>query len=328
VTYPSEPSNYPAYPAQSPVQLRGRRPIQVGGILMAVGLVLIIVGAILANTNAYSKVNGFQRVPVSAGSGTVTFDKAGGYVAYYESSSVTSSTNQKVPEIPVQLTNQATGQQLVLTTPYGNRSDGKIKFLHYDHGGHRGVAMWQFHIDQPGTYHVVLGQNPAAASDATVAFGKSIAQGVVLAGAIVIVGVLLLIGGLITLIVGLVKRRRHKQELRTAVYGGGQPPAWPQQNWPQQQTWPQQGGSQQTWPQQGGSQQQTWPQQGGSQQTWPQQSAPEQSSPPQNPPQQSWPPQNPPEQNWPPQNPPQQSWPPENSPDQGWPQQNWPPSDR
>jgi hypothetical protein len=262
---------------------------------MAAGLVLIVVGAVLANTNAYSKVNDFQRVAVSAGTGTVTFDKSGGYVAYYESSSVTGSTNQKVPEIPVQLTNQATGQQLVLSTPYGNRSDGKIKFLHYDHAGHRGVAMWQFHIDQPGTYRVELGRNPAAASDATVAFGKSIAQGVVVAGTVVIIGVLLLVGGLITLIVGLVKRRRSKQELRTGGYGG-QPPAWPQQNW-QQQGWPQQQGWQHQAPEQ----------------SWPQQSSPQQSSP---------------QQNWPPQRAPEQSWPPQNPPDQGWPQQNWPQSDR
>jgi hypothetical protein len=257
---------------------------------MAVGLVLIIVGAVLANANAYNKVNDFQRVAVSAGSGTVKFDKAGGYVAYYEASSVTSSTSQKVPEIPVQLTNQATGQQLVLSTPYGNRSDGKIKFLHYDHDGHRGVAMWQFHIDQPGTYRVELGRNPAAASDATVAFGKSIAQDVVVAGTVVIIGVLLLVGGLITLIVGLVKRRRHKQELRTGGYGG-QPPAWQQQNW-QQQGWQQPG--------------------------WPQQQAPEQS----------WPQQSSPQQSWPQQRAPEQSWPQQNPPDQGWPQQNWPQSDR
>jgi len=280
---------------------------------MVVGLVLVIVGAVLANTNAYSKVNGFQRVTLSDGTGTITFTKAGGYVAYYESASVTNSTNQKVPEIPVQLTNQATGQQLVLTTPYGNRSDGKIKFLHYDHGGHRGVAMWQFHIDQPGTYRVQLGHNPAAASDATVAFGKSIAQGVVLAGSIVIIGVLLLIAGLITLIVGLVKRRRHKQELRTGGYGGQ--PGWPQQAWPQQ-GWPQQNPPEQSWPQQG------WPQQGPPQQGWPQPSPPQQGWPQPSPPQQGWPQPSPPQQD------PQQSWPQPSPPEQTWPHQNWPQSDR
>jgi uncharacterized membrane protein len=282
VTYQSESSSHRAYPAQYAVRPLGRRSIQVGTILMMVGLVLVIVAAVLPDTNASGKVNGFQRIAVSERSGTVTFDNAGGYLAYYESKAVSNSTSQKLPQIPVTLTNQATGQQLVLTIPYGNRSDGKINFLHYDRAGHKGLAMWQFQIDQPGTYGVVLGRNPAAARDATVAFGKSIAKGVAWRGwTVAIVGVLLLIGGLITLIVGLVNRRRHKQELRTGGYGG-QPPAWPQQNWPQQ-----------GWPQQG-SQQPGWPQQSSPEQGWPQQSSPEQGWPQQRPPEQGWP-----QQNWP-----------------------------
>jgi hypothetical protein len=269
---------------------------------MVAGLVLVIVGAVLANTNAYSKVNGFQRVAVSAGSGTVTFNKAGGYVAYYESASVTSGM-KALPEIGGALTNEATGATVPLNVKYGNRSDQKFKRLYYDYHGHKGLAMWQFHIDQPGTYRVALIPNPAAARDATVAFGKSIARGVVLASTVVTIGVLLLVGGLITLIVGLVKRRRHKQDLRTGGYGGQ--PAWPQQSW-QQQTWPQQNAPQQGWPQQNP------PEQG-----WPQ------PAPPQQEPQQSWP-----QPTWPQQNPPQQTWPQQNPPEQTWPQQNWPQSDR
>ncbi|HEY7048657.1 MAG TPA: hypothetical protein VH373_15665 [Jatrophihabitantaceae bacterium] len=261
------PGNYPGgYPASTPAgggRLRGRRPIQIGGILMIVGLVLVVIGGVIGNTSAYSKVDGFQRVAVKDGTGTITFKNAGGYVAYYESDEVTNSTSQKIPEIPVQLTDQATGQKMVLQTPYGNRSDGKIKYLHYDHNGHKGLAMWQFHIDQPGTYQVELTNNTAAAPDATVAFGKSIASGVVVGGVFVIIGVLLLLAGLIVLIVGLVKRRRHKRELREGYgyggpssfggYGGAQPAGWPQapqapqapqsppgQAWPSQpsQTWP------------------------------------------------------------------------------------------
>jgi hypothetical protein len=229
---------------------------------MMVGLVLVIISALLPNTNAYGTVDGFQRIPVSDGSGAVTFDHAGGYVAYYESNAVSNSTSQKLPQIPVTLINQDTPQRIALTTPYGNRSDGKINFLHYDHDGHKGLAMWQFHIDQPGTYGVVLGRNPAAASDATVAFGKSIAKGVAWRGwATAIVGVLLLGAGLITLTVGLVKRRRHRQELRTTGYGT-QPPAWPQQSW-QQQNWPQQNWPQDSWPEQ------SHPEQGWPQQNWP-----------------------------------------------------------
>jgi len=297
VTYPSDPSNapssgypggypsaYPSYPAANQSRLRGRRPIQVGGILMIAGLVLAIVGGVIGNTSAYGKVNGFQRVAVKDGTGTVTFKSAGGYVAYYESDEVKDSTNQKIPEIPVRLTNQANGQQLVLQTPYGNRSDGKIKYLHYDHGGHKGLAMWQFHIDQSGTYKVELRANPAAGADATVAFGKSIAKGVVIGGVLVVVGVLLLLAGLIVLIIGLVKRRRHKRQIREGGggygypggYAGAQPAGWPPAGgapgWPQG-GYPQGGQPQGGYPQGGGQRQGGYPQagpvQGGDTQSWP-----------------------------------------------------------
>ena len=235
--YPAAPANYPASgygspapygPPQAPPHLRGRRPIQVGIALLVAGLALAIVGGVFSSANADRKVPGFQRVALADRTGTVTFKSAGGYLAYYESSTITSHTNV-LPTIPVTLTNQATGQQMVLDTLYGQRGDGTFKALQYDYKGHKGMAMWQFHVDQAGTWKVELSPTPGAAADAQVAFGKSIAQGVVVGAILIIVGVLAMLGGLITLIVGLVKRRRHKRELRTGAYGAALAgaPNWP-----------------------------------------------------------------------------------------------------
>lgn len=288
-SYPSNysgyPSNYPAsdYPASRPGRLRGKRAIQVGGGLIALGIILAIVGGVLANTSAYNKVNSFQRVSVQQGTGTVTFDRAGGYVAYYESSSVRDSKNDTIYLIPGTLTHQTTGTVVQLDTPYGNRSDNKIKYVFYNHDGHKGHAMWQFHISEPGTYDVRLDHVPAAPADAVVAFGKSIAGGIVVAGVLVIIGVLALIAGLITLIVGLVRRRRHKRDLSATGYGGpgafggGQPAGWPQQSgsWPQQSQqsggWPQHSQPPGSWPQQS-QQPGGWPQQSQPSSGWPQHS--------------------------------------------------------
>jgi hypothetical protein len=251
VTYPPDPQasaypgNYPAglgnYPAsgygspppaqygvpQAPPHLRGRRPIQVGIAVLVAGLALAIVGGIFSSANADRKVPGFQRVALADRTGTVTFKSAGGYLAYYESSTVKPNT-KSVPVIAVTLTNQATGQQMKLDTLYGQRADGTFKALRYDYKGHKGLATWQFHIDQAGAWRVELGPNPGAAADAQVAFGKSIAQGVVVGAILILVGVLAMLGGLITLIVGLVKRRRHKRELGTGnPYAALAGPSWP-----------------------------------------------------------------------------------------------------
>jgi len=204
VTYPSDPSNepgsgypggytssypssypasypsggypaggYPAFPGgQDESRLRGRRPIQVGGILLIVGVVLAIVGSLVGEKSGYNKVDGFQRVAAKDGTGTVTFKNAGGYIAYYESESVRDSKNDAIHEIQGTLTNEATKQTVTLSTLYGNLSDNKIKYLYYNHGGHKGHALWQFHIDQPGTYKVQLARNLDAPADTVLAFAS------------------------------------------------------------------------------------------------------------------------------------------------------------
>jgi hypothetical protein len=189
--------------------------IIVGAVSMALAVVAMIVGAALGSPTA---VGQFQRVRVSDRSGTISFNNTGDYVAYYESAATAQLGDQpekvtanRVPRVPVQLTNQATGQRLVLNTPYGNRADGKPSKLHYDYGGRGALAMWQFHISQTGRYQVDLGTtSPAPDPDAVVAFGPSTALAA--GGIAVILGALVFIAGLTTLIVGLVKRRRSKRE--------------------------------------------------------------------------------------------------------------------
>jgi hypothetical protein len=195
----------------SPRSAPGRRTIISGIVVLAVGVAAMIAGIVAFGMPA--SVSQFQRVNVSDGHGTITFSRTGDYVAYYESSSITrladqpeSVTASRVPLVPVQLTSEATGQRLVLDTPYGNRSDHKPAKLHYDYQGRGALAMWQFHISHTGSYRAVLGTVTPAARDAVVAFGPPVAslgsQGLFLADGI------LILGGLVTLITGIVVRRR------------------------------------------------------------------------------------------------------------------------
>jgi uncharacterized membrane protein len=234
MSYPNPPGQPPAYPPApgynpAPAHLRGRRPLQVAIPLLVAGLVLVIIGIVVVATKSLGKVNDFQRVDVSAATGTVTFKDAGNYVAYYEADDVDSNI-RSVPAVRIALQSPS-GKVQQLTTPYGGRSDGKIKIITYDYGGHKGVALYQFKITETGTYEVALEAPPGTASGADIAFGKSIAAGTVAGGLLVVLGILLLIAGIVLLIVGLVKRSRHKRDLREGAYAspffGGPPPGGP-----------------------------------------------------------------------------------------------------
>src|SRR5213080_909073 len=87
---------------------RGRPTVLLGGVVLLVaGLVLTVLGISLTSGSSSGKVKHFQRVAIRARTGVVTFSRAGGYVAYYESTTVRDSTSQSVLLIPVTLTDEA-----------------------------------------------------------------------------------------------------------------------------------------------------------------------------------------------------------------------------
>lgn len=213
------PKAAPAVPPSPP--MRGRRALAVGAALTALGAVAAIAAALV---NSPTGVSQFQRLAVSDRAGTITFTHTGDYLAYHESRAAARLGDQpekvtasRVPLIPVTLTNQASGQQLELTTPYGNRPGGsKPKKLHYDYRGRGALAIWQFHISQTGRYQVQLStSHPAPGPGAVVAFGPSVAPGA--RGIMVLWAGFVFLAGLITITVGLV--RRHRAKRRPALTG-------------------------------------------------------------------------------------------------------------
>jgi hypothetical protein len=241
MTYPPPP--VPAAPAPSgKPRLRGRIPLRLALIFGIVAVVALGIGIYFLATQSLTKVNDFQRVTVADGTGTVSFANTGGYIAYYEASDVSSDTDS-IPTVRVALRNQKTQQVMELKTLYGDNSNGTITKLTYDYNGHSGAALYQFHISATGKYDVAVQGTTDTASDAKIAFGKSIAKGTAIGGGLVAGGVLFLIPAIVLFIVGLVKRSRHKKELATAgSYGYPPPPGYnppapgypaPQQGWQQ-----------------------------------------------------------------------------------------------
>jgi hypothetical protein len=248
MSYPPPPPGAPARPGR----LRGHTGIRVGAILAIVGLVALIVGIVVLATQSLSKVNDFQRVSFAQGSGSITFNKTGDYVAYYEAPDVTSSI-KVVPAFRLLLVNHATRAPVSLV-PYGNNANGKIDKLTYNYNGHKGVAVVEYHIGSPGQYDVALQPSSDVAPSAKIAFGQSIEKGTIVGGLLAGVGFLVLLAGVIVLVIGLVRRRGHKKQLATASGYGAYPPPYGQQGYPQQ-GYPQQGYPQQGYQPQGYGQQ-------------------------------------------------------------------------
>lgn len=233
--YQPYPQQYPgAAPPPPPgaVRKRGRTPLRLALIFGVIGLALVIVGAIVIGTKSYSKVNGFSRVSIAAGSGTAQFSSAGNYLAYYEASDVTSSI-KSVP-LPLVALRSPSGKVQVLNTLYGGapRSSLQIKsYLTYQFNGHNGVAIYQFSVPQAGRYDVRVQATGNEAPGADIAFGKSIGSGIAVGAALLVPGILLIVAAIVLLIVGLVQRSKGNKQVPATPYGpppgSGYPP--PQQ---------------------------------------------------------------------------------------------------
>ncbi len=227
--YPQAPGyGRPSQPAQ-PTRLRGRTPRRLGWIFLVAGIVLIVVGAVIGTTKSLGKVTGFHRVTFADGSATVTLDGTGKWVGYYEADNVSSSI-KRIPGFQAAVTDPS-GQPVALTI-YGNRSDHKVKKLTYDYKGHHGAAAFQFDAKQKGQYRIQIQASEQLPSDADIAIGRDIEKAAIIAGLFVVLGALVIVAAIVLLIVGFVKRSRHKKELQAAPYGGPPPPGYAPQGPP------------------------------------------------------------------------------------------------
>jgi hypothetical protein len=220
MSYPPPPA-YPPAPQSPPDAgpLRGRTPRRLGWIFLALAIILFVIGAIVVAKKSYSEVKTFQRVSIADGSGSVNVDRTGKWVIYYEASNVNSSF-KRIPDITVLVTTSSKPVQL---STYGKRKDGKVDRLTYDYNGHKGAAAAEFQASDKGTYQVQVRANETLPSGADLAFGKDIKGGTVAGGALIVGGVVCLIVAIVLLIVGFVKRARHKSERQAAMSGYGQP---------------------------------------------------------------------------------------------------------
>ncbi|WP_375498232.1 hypothetical protein [uncultured Jatrophihabitans sp.] len=277
MTYSAYP-NQPAYPGpgnpgdqgSGKPKLRGRTPLRLAIIFFVLAVILFVIGGVVLAKKSLGKVEDFQRVSISSGTGMIKIDGTGKWVGYYEASDVSSDID-RIPNIRVAISDPS--GKAVTFKSYGNRSDDKVDKLTYNTGGHKGAAALQFTAKTEGTYRILVQPEETLPSGAQLAFGRDIAKGTAAGGLLIVGGVLLLIAAIVLLIVGLIKRSRHKKELANPYGGGGYggPPAnYPPPGYGPPPGGPQPGGYGQPGPQPGGYGQ-SGPQPGGPPQAGPQQ---------------------------------------------------------
>jgi hypothetical protein len=197
------PAGPPTYaPPANPLRKPGRIPLRLALIFGVIGIALVVIGGVLVAKSPLAKVDGFARVSVASGGGTVQLRRTGNYVGYYE----TPTDASHHAYVRMQITDSS-GRVLPIQL-YSTQSS-----LTYTDGGRFGQALFTFKISAAGSYRVLV-RADGAPQGANVAFGESVAHGIVAGVALIIPGILLVIAAIVLLIVGLVRRSRYKRRLR------------------------------------------------------------------------------------------------------------------
>lgn len=207
-----QPAGYP------PTSVIDTQKLKPSGIWFWVGgglIILAIVGSImiLGNTvlDLSDKVDDFERVSMP-GSGTVEITGTGGFTLYHEFSGASGEFGR------------SSALQVTMAGPDGQPVDLELYTgnVNYDYGGHEGVALFSFQVDEPGQYTVV-----GEGDSGQVAIGRGIGRGLV--GGILFglfVGFAGFVAGVIIIIVVGVRRGRDRRSRQVigGQWGRGTPP--------------------------------------------------------------------------------------------------------
>ncbi|MEA2829125.1 MAG: hypothetical protein QOG43_3564 [Actinomycetota bacterium] len=169
-----------------------KRGYWLGGAIIVVAGIVAIAWFGLGFSRFSDRIDNFQRVSTN-GSGEVTFDKAGGYVIYFEAPG---ASDGDIPSGQAQLTPVDGGDPVPLESYDADFT--------YDIGGHSGVAVLTADIQAPGSYTL----ESEAEGEGELAVGKSVAGTLVssVVGAMALGG-LGFVTGVVVLIVTAVRRR-------------------------------------------------------------------------------------------------------------------------
>jgi hypothetical protein len=172
---------------------------------------LVLAGVSIASLIA--QIEPFQRV-AAPGQAEMTFDQAGEYVLYLESTISENLTDLDVDAVPVRLTSVDSSDQVRMSRSFGLST--------YTRNGYYGREVAGFTIDDPGLYKLTVGE-PTDFRISSVAIGRGTDRDTVVVLVLGLIGGFLLFVaalamGLITLL-----RRQSRPRLDPARIAGWRP---------------------------------------------------------------------------------------------------------
>jgi hypothetical protein len=182
-----------------------RRPRVRPGRIWYLAAVLLFLGGVawlvVGFVSLSSKVDAFQRVPLPGG-GTVTLNRSGGYVVYYEGPGANSG---QIPSFNVRIAPAAPPAEVGGLRSY-------TASVTYTIGVHQGRAVLTLQVVHPGKF-LVQPSAASAAAGSDLAFGSSVAGGIV-GTVLVSIGLIFLgiIAAVVLFIIRLTRTRRARAQ--------------------------------------------------------------------------------------------------------------------
>ncbi len=125
--------------------------IKPGRLYYGLGIIVFIIGISLAALLLLKSVRGLTETPLQVvvpGKSDIILSDSGKYTIFYEYQSVVNnkvySTRESLPDLECALKDKATESAIAL-------SHSSMK-AEYSLGNRKGVSVWEFSIDRPGTY--------------------------------------------------------------------------------------------------------------------------------------------------------------------------------
>ncbi|MBO0815078.1 MAG: hypothetical protein J2P30_08020 [Actinobacteria bacterium] len=201
---PGQP-RYPGRPPVSAAMGTGRPGVRPGRVWYLAALAVFLGGVawiVLGLISVSHQVDSFPRVPLPAG-GTVTLDRSGGYVVYYEGPGASSG---RVPSFHVRIVPAAPPAAVGSLRPY-------TASVTYSFGAHQGRAVLTLHVLHAGRFLVEPSETADVPQGADLAFGSSIA-GRVVATVLPSIGLIFLgiIGAVVVGVIRITRARRARAQ--------------------------------------------------------------------------------------------------------------------